>query len=521
MKRDLQSMGALALMKRAVLAVLCAAALMMVAAPARADVCSDAFDGHPCGVTISISGSSGHLIATMSAGSADTAYDGEEDQLVGITNGSTATIGSIVLSGPSGEDPLFAFDNDGPCITLGGSTVCSGHFGYEGPRNTFVGISSDETTGKVLFTTPLCPGQTTWFALENAPTAVVAIGENKPLTAGQTTIFSFGPFKEDPAGTFTEQTGPDDYQVKPLNSASGDKMTVTPIPQPAGPLGSATFGPFPGGAGGFATGQFGAVTPTSTAGPDRFRATNFPGLACVPYKDFSAAASNPVCVGLELDCTGSDSCGFLYQTQIDYNIDALSLPNGVGAPAFLGQHGVPCPTTGFDLNILLTYIGATVDPLKGGSKGTGSCFIAAFDPSGAPIATGNTFSSFVGFGEPVSDTDLNLVKAGQSVPLKWQQFKAPGVPVTNLSLCLDQNGVGCNVKPWVFVGTIKTVCMNDTSPNDDLLDTVAAGASSLQNQGGGKYQYNLKTVKGTTGCFDVVLIYDSGLVVYPANFQYK
>src|SRR5439155_17577849 len=153
-----------------------------------------------------------------------------EDQLVGIQNTSTATVGAIVLKAPATTpsspftDNLFKFEGDGPCSF--NPTGCfpnppiTGYTstGYEGPDNTFVGISPDFTTGKVLFTTPLAPGATTWFALENTPMSVVAIGENKTLTAGSPTTFKFG------------SSGDDDYVITPLNSASGDSMTITPIP---------------------------------------------------------------------------------------------------------------------------------------------------------------------------------------------------------------------------------------------------------------------------------------------------
>src|SRR5262249_4831400 len=173
------------------LALLGCALLMLFVAPARADVCSTAFPSVPgggCGVTITITGTTGHLVATL-AGSG-TPYDGLEDQLVGITNNSNVNVGAIVLSGPAVVEPVFAFDGDGPCVVLGG-TICGLPTGYEGPNNKFVGISPDSTTGKVLFTTPLAPGQTTWFALENTPTSIVAIGQNQTLVAFQTSTFPY------------------------------------------------------------------------------------------------------------------------------------------------------------------------------------------------------------------------------------------------------------------------------------------------------------------------------------------
>jgi len=483
------------------LAALYCTLLLFSGAPAWADPCNAPTVGTPagsftsdptgsCGFVITITGGSGSLAATILPGSSGP-YDGAEDQLVGIQNTSTATVGAIVLKAPATTpsspftDNLFKFEGDGPC-SFNPTTDCfpnppiTGYTstGYEGPDNTFIGISSDFTTGKVLFTTPLIPGATTWFALENTPVSVVAIGENKALTAGVEATFPFG------------TGGVDDYKIKPLNSVSGDSMTITPIPVPSG----------------------------------SFSASNFPNLRCIAYKDFSSVG-NPVCVEIERDCSGSGCAGLLYTAQLDFNIDGNSLPNGIGGPSFLGQHGVACPTSGFDLNILVTYIGAVVDPLKGGGSGGGSCWVAAFDPDATPIATNAIFSPFVGFQSPVSDTDLNLVKPGQSVALIWQLFSSPGVPlVENLHVCGSATGSGCDsIKPWVFIGTIKTTCMADSTPNLDTETTQPAGSSNLQNFQNGTYQYNLKTVKSpsSTGCFDAVLIFDSGLTVFPANFKFK
>jgi len=60
--------------------------------------------------------------------------------------------------------------------------------------------------------------------------------------------------------------------------------------------------------------------------------------------------------------------------------------------------------------------------------------VTAFDPNAGAISTGTTFSFFEGFQSPVSDADLNLVKAGQSVALKWKLFCSPGVWEPKLEL---------------------------------------------------------------------------------------
>ena len=360
------------------------------------------------------------------------------------------------------------------------------------------GVASDTFTGTLI------GGNSVTLALStdssncggfNAP-------QTQTLASGVNRIFPFGK---------------DDYQIKPLN-ASGQTLELLPVPIPAGPLGLNTWG----------TGKFGSVIPPNSN--QRFSASNFSTTACVPYADFSTRVTtntqNPVCVEIQLHCTSGDCTNLLYTAQNDYNIDGNSLPSGVGGPALLGRHTVNCPTTGFDFNIFLEYTApsaTTTDPLKGGGSGTGSCYVAAFDPNAGAISTGTTFSSFVGFQSPVSDSDENLVKAGSAVPLKWQLFSAPNVPlVENLHLCGNSDGSGCdNIKPWVFVGTVKTNCIGDTTPNDDLLDVTVPAGSAIQNFGDGTYQYNLNTKKGSTGCFTAVLIFDSGLTVFPANFKYK
>lgn len=104
------------------------------------------------------------------------AYDGAEDQLVGITNNSGSAIGSIDLSGSD----IFGFDDDGPTASGDGCLVSSGNpfpcwptsygpTGYEGPGTSFNATDSD--TGSVIFSPALANGDSTWFALEEAPSS--------------------------------------------------------------------------------------------------------------------------------------------------------------------------------------------------------------------------------------------------------------------------------------------------------------------------------------------------------------
>ena len=100
-------------------------------------------------------------------------YDGIEDQLVGVINNSGQTVGSITLSGFN----IFGFDLDGAGSSncdLGGPSPfgCPFNFGptgYEGPNISFSVLNN--SSGTVNFLGGLRSGGTTWFSLEEPPTA--------------------------------------------------------------------------------------------------------------------------------------------------------------------------------------------------------------------------------------------------------------------------------------------------------------------------------------------------------------
>ena len=149
--------------------------------------------------------------ATKAGDPAPGAYDGVEDTLIGVINNSTATITSLPLSS---TQTAFAFDDDGVCqdpnstsnmagLTCGtnivhGSNYDGGRYpdkdnakdltGYGGPNGFFTGISPDHKTGTINFITPLAPGATTYFSLEEQLTAGVFCRDSitlAPLTQTQ------------------------------------------------------------------------------------------------------------------------------------------------------------------------------------------------------------------------------------------------------------------------------------------------------------------------------------------------
>ncbi len=102
-------------------------------------------------------------------------YDGSEDTLVGVVNNSSNTISQLSLSGGN----IFGFDNDGICtFAFAGNSYCSSSAAagadpqdYQGPTSTFT--ITDASSGFVNFSPGIAPGSSTYFSLEEPPTASI------------------------------------------------------------------------------------------------------------------------------------------------------------------------------------------------------------------------------------------------------------------------------------------------------------------------------------------------------------
>jgi hypothetical protein len=90
---------------------------------------------------------------------------------------------------------------------------------------------------------------------------------------------------------------------------------------------------------------------------------------------------------------------------------------------------------------------------------------------------------FSGFYSPVDQDAVNVTQAGSAVPFKWRLVDYEGSPITDLSA--------------VTVRSLRHACGEDAT--EDPLEEVAAGASGLQNLGGGYYQLNWKSAKAYAG----------------------
>jgi hypothetical protein len=135
-------------------------------------------------------------------------YEGSEDALIGVKNDSSSPLSSIPISTPANSG-TFSFDGDGlcdngagpvpaGCVQIGtANTPCdptnfmpcafppapgqpaadpdaytgSTQNGYEGPQNYYTNVSSDLSSGTVVFSPAIPPGGSTYFSLEEPPSA--------------------------------------------------------------------------------------------------------------------------------------------------------------------------------------------------------------------------------------------------------------------------------------------------------------------------------------------------------------
>jgi predicted extracellular nuclease len=103
-----------------------------------------------------------------------------------------------------------------------------------------------------------------------------------------------------------------------------------------------------------------------------------------------------------------------------------------------------------------------------------------------------TLANIAGFYAPVDppSAGFNGVNSGQNVPLKFYAATPAGAPITNLTT--------------VNLSIVPVVCTTTSADAGDVAEADGSGVT-LQNLGGGYYQYNWKTAKTDTGCRRVTL----------------
>jgi hypothetical protein len=124
-------------------------------------------------------------------------YDGSEDTLVGVVNNSASPVGSLNISGSG----IFDLDGDGHCTyTFTGNSYCAGAAAsgtdpqdYYGPNTTFANIAASTDSGTVAFNPPVgAGGGTSYFSLENPPTASLTVTVGPTLTPAPGTFVLLG-----------------------------------------------------------------------------------------------------------------------------------------------------------------------------------------------------------------------------------------------------------------------------------------------------------------------------------------
>ncbi len=120
----------------------------------------------------------GAVVVKVDPAAPSLGYDGVEDTLIGLQNNSGHSISSINLASPAAT--IFGFDGDGLCNPSAWPSAPAvtpsncpgpqgfGPTGYEGPNNTFTNVSLNQLTGTVQFTSPIAPGGSAYWGLEEA-----------------------------------------------------------------------------------------------------------------------------------------------------------------------------------------------------------------------------------------------------------------------------------------------------------------------------------------------------------------
>jgi hypothetical protein len=148
-------------------------------------------------------------------------YENSEDALIGVKNDSSTPLSSIPISTPGSG--TFSFESDGicdngagpvpaGCVEIATGAQCdpttgnpcafppapgqpgadggayggSTQNGYEGPTSYYTNVSSDQTSGVVNFSPALQPGQSTYFSLEEPPSANAINVGSQPQGVGLT-----------------------------------------------------------------------------------------------------------------------------------------------------------------------------------------------------------------------------------------------------------------------------------------------------------------------------------------------
>lgn len=237
---------------------------------------------------------------------------------------------------------------------------------------------------------------------------------------------------------------------------------------------------------------------------------------CITYGN-----TGGTCWTFDISCSGPD-CGGTYDAEFATSYDTAP-GNDYLSPGFgKGHFSCALPFAGtFENRIDAFYLQRQDPTTKGTSGGTGSCWVATEDTTGIGANTGGVVFNFVGFSSPVTNDAINLAQAGQAIPLSFQVFDENNQPISNLTLCTQQNPGSC---PSGSVDILDYQSNCSIDGNDDIGSVINAdgsGNSGLQNQGGGSYQFNWKTQKAWAGTCRTIQVNLLDGINHIAVFKFK
>jgi HYR domain-containing protein len=217
-----------------------------------------------------------------------------------------------------------------------------------------------------------------------------------------------------------------------------------------------------------------------------------------------------------VSCTASDSGGQSASdtgsvTVVDTTAPAIACPADLSG--IVGQNialGAPTATDIVDADLDISNNA----PASFAAGSTIVQWAAADDSGNAASCTQHVTLAytFLGFFQPVENPGpnndvLNQAKAGRVIPLKWRLLDANNNPVTDLA------------SSAVKVTAASYSCGLGTTV--DQLQEYAAGASGLQNQGDGYYQFNWRTPSSyANSCKTMQLSLGEGAIVHTALFKF-
>ena len=209
--------------------------------------------------------------------------------------------------------------------------------------------------------------------------------------------------------------------------------------------------------------------------------------------------------------SGSDSSDEFKLDSIAPSVTLIGGPAN-GAEYFFGDT-IPTATctasdTGSDLAAPCTVSGNST------AVGTHSLSASATDNAGNTGSTGSSPRTYTintwrvnGFYRPVDiDGFLNTVKAGSTVPLKFNLYATAEITDTAAVESLKARSVSCQT-------------LSDLTP--DAIETVATGGTSLRyDTSGAQFVYNWQTPRSSGTCWKVTMTADDGSTL-TANFKLK